>query len=275
VEKRFNYDKLRSELDDKELIEYLYHHYYYKLESISNKQESNIDKDELDSYFVQIITEYVLNKEHKGKIYKYLDGHIRYFCENYDTLEKRKKKIESLSKAFNGDNNARCKIFEPYIARIDEKANEIYDKYCKAGKCDVLISLDDIKQMMYLRIWDIFNSFYDNNSIDSYFSIRFSTQINRISDYIVKYIDELTSIEFADINNVSYSDSSFVHSIENSDVLDVISLKIGDKYKQVLNYVRQGYTYEQAGAMLGLTRQGANVMNEKIKELVIRTNIKW
>ena len=61
----------------------------------------------------------------------------------------------------------------------------------------------------------------------------------------------------------------------SSDVLDIISLKIGDKYKQVLNYVRQGYTYEQAGAMLGLTRQGANVMNEKIKELVIRTNIKW
>ena len=41
MKKRFNYDELRAKLADKELIEYLYNHYYYKLESISNKQESN------------------------------------------------------------------------------------------------------------------------------------------------------------------------------------------------------------------------------------------
>ena len=273
--KKFNYDILKSEYSDKQIVELLYNHYYYMVDDFFNNYKGKIDKKEIDEYFKETITKYIFNTNHELKAYKYIYMYIYHFCKRYDQMKNSKEKTETFVKAFNGDNEARSKIFMSYVEAIDDRAKEIYMNFKKKGKSDILITLDDIKQIMYLYIWESINQFYNTDYTDSYYSTRFNTRLERITEYINKYINKLVSTEFGDIERVNYSDSSFISSIENNDYLNNISLKLNDRYKFVLGYVRQGYTYEEIGDMLGITKQAANLLNEKVKELAIRTNNRW
>ena len=168
--KRFNYNNLsKQEID--ELIDNMYNHYYYIVDKVYERNNNSIAKEVIDEKFKSAIIKYVLSSDHSLQPTMYIYNYMYALENHFKYIEKKNDKEELETNARNGDIDARTKIFMNYISKIDEKAEEIYINYKKLGNYDFLITLDDIKQIMYLKIWRLLNDYYDKNATDKYFSI--------------------------------------------------------------------------------------------------------
>lgn len=259
--------------DTDELVEYLYNHYYYIVDKIYERNNKKIDRNFIDYKLKEILTQYVCDVDNKVSPSKYIHDIMKRFENSYKHLELRKKEFELIIRAYAGDINARQQIFKNNIDKINKKAEEIYMKY--NNKVQTELELDDIKQMMYLDIWIFENRFYDKENKGDYFSVALMNQLNYLCTKLDKYINKKNNISFIDIEKVKYSDSYFINSLENKETLDSISTFLSDKYKFVLGYLRQGYTYEYAASMVGLDRQSVNNIKKKIKKISKENDIKW
>lgn len=265
------YKKIKEEYKyNNELIEYLYNNYYYIVDKIYERNDKKIDRESIEYKLKEIITTYVCTADNRINPSKYIHDIMKRFENTYKHKEIKKKEYELISKAYTGDINARKQIFNNNILKIDKKAEEIYIKHNNTQ-----IELDDIKQMMYLDIWIFVNRFYDKENKGCYFSVALMNQLNYLCVKVDNYINNNYNLDFIDIESVKYSDSNFINSLENKETLDYISSFLPDKYKFVLGYLRQGYTYEYAGSMVGLDRQSVNNIKNKIKKISKKNGICW
>ena len=271
--KRFNYDNL-SEQEIDELIDNMYHHYYYIVDNIYERNNNSIAKEIIAEKFKSAITKYVLSTNHRLQPTIYIYNYMYALENHFKYIEKKNAKDELINNAYKGDIDAREKIFMNYIKKIDEKAEEIYANYEKFGKYDSIISLDDIKQIMYLKIWQVLNNYYDKDTTNKYFSIKLNTRLAQVVASINNYINNIDSERITGINNIMYSDSYFVDSIESNETLDIISTYLTDRVKIALKYFRQGYKDIEVAEMMNLSCTRIRQMKNKIKEIVKDTSIR-
>ena len=271
--KRFNFNNLsKQEID--ELIDNMYNHYYYIVDSIYERNNYSVDKEIIAEKLKSVITKYISSTDHSLQPARYIYDYMYALENHFKYIKKKDAKEELKNNAYNGDNSARKKIFMNYINKIDEKAEEIYDNYKKIGKYDSLITVNDIKQIMYLKMWQFLNNYYDKNVPDKYFSTHLNARLAQVVASINNYINNIDNERITGINNVSYSDSYFVDSIESNETLDIISTYLTDRVNIAFKYFRQGYTDIEVAEIMNLSRARINRMKNKIKEMVKDTSIR-
>lgn len=271
--KRFNYDNL-SEQEIDELIDIMYNHYYYIVDKVYLRNNNSIAKEIITEKFKRAITKYVLSTNHSLQPAAYIHNYMYSLENHFKYIEKKSIKARLENDAYNGDIEARKKIFINYISKIDEKAEEIYENYKKLGKYDSLITLDDIKQIMYLKIWQLLNDYYDKNATNKYFSIHLNSRLAQVVASINNYINNIDYGCIIGINNVSYSNSYFVDGVEANDTLDIISTYLTDRVKVALTYLRQGYTDKEIAELMEVSGTRVGQMRNRIKEIVKDNNIR-
>lgn len=175
-----------------------------------------------------------------------------------------------IKRAYTGDINARQTILLIYISKIDEKAIELYNSSAYSS----LYTLDDIKQSMYLDMWRFINRFFNKKNKDISFLNRFDGYLNKICRNINNKINNSNDNDFAEINNVSYSNSYFVESIESSDMLDIISTFLTDRVGTALKYFRQGYINKEVAELMQVSNTRVGEMKNKIKQIVKENNLR-
>ena len=276
-----NYAMIKDfcEGDEVKIASYLYKHYYYIIDKYLARNKGIISKEELEDSLIKVISEYVCKENYNCNPSKYIHSFFDNFEKKRQNHYKREKSNLLLEKAYT-DESARKELFLSVIDTVDKKGFEIYNDYLNYLKKNnnfsrnqVLITIDDIKQMMYLEVWNFFNQFFSNDNRDKYFRMYFSSALcgicNKVNNYMYNLISDNSIIS---IDNVYYN-NSFVNRIETGEILDIISEELPDKFKLILGYLRQGYTYEYAGSQVGLTRSRANHINKKIKKIVYEKKI--
>ena len=269
---KMNYSKLRERYNDEQLIYYLYNHYYYIIDKVYYRNNGNIRRELIESHLKELIKNYIKDDNKSINPSKYF--HYKMVC--YEKLlkngELKEKQLQLIKKAYLNDINARQQIFLNKIDKIDKKAEELYSTMENVA----LITLYDIKQIMYLDMWRFIIKFYDKENTGIYFSTEFMKHLNNLSERIRNYLNkELVLQENVNIENVQYSDSYFIERIENKQVLDIIEKELNDKYRAVFKALRQGDTYEQAGSQIGVTKARVNTMTNRVKRIVKKRNIVW
>ena len=254
--------------DDIGFASYLYKHYYYIVDKFYDKNNGVITKDNLEKVLIKSISEYIYKDYFNCNPSSYIYNCFINYEKKYLNKLKNDRYNLLIDASFNNDINARHEIFYSFMSIMDKKALEIYSKFNNS------VDVDDIKQMIYLEMWEFINRFFDLDNKNKYLSRSFNRCLNQASDRIINTISKKYD-DITNIDNVYYNDSYFVECIENKNILDVISNRLSDKEKIMFNYLRKGYTYEDAANEALLKRQSVGEMNNKIRKLVNVKGIKW
>ena len=269
---KINYFKLREMYNDEDLINFLHNHYYYIVDKVYYRNNGTIEKELIELKLKELIKKYINDVNKSINPSKFFHDRIVCFENVLKNDELKDKQLQLIKKAYLNDINARQQIFMKKIDKIDKKAEELYSTMGNVA----LITLEDIKQIMYLDMWKFTIKFYDKENTGIYFSTEFMKHLNNLSNRISNYLNkELLIQENINIENVKYSDSYFVDSIENKQVLDIIAQELDDKYRTVFESLRRGDTYEYAGSQIGVTRSRVNTMNNRVKRIVKEKKIEW
>lgn len=246
------------------IASYLYKHYYYIVDKFYNKNNGAITKDKLERVLIKSISEYVCKDYFNCNPSSYIHTSFINYEKKYKCSLKQDNWELIINKAFNKDIKAREEVLKSFMSIMDYKSIQLNNSQYE---------IDDIKQMIYLEMWIFINKYFDSDNKDNNLSLKFHNYLNRVCDKINN--SNINSFCDANINNIYYSDSYFIERVENNCILDDISKMLSDKEKAVLNNLRKGYTYEDTAKKVGLTKQSVGNMNNKIRTLVKKKDIKW
>lgn len=264
---RMDYNSIRPNYSNhiEELIDYLYEYYHYIVDKFYETNSKDIKKEDFEKYLKDILIKYVEKESTDNNISRYIHNRMKLFIHR----QKRNKKSELIKKAFENDYSARCKIFTNNTYRMDEKAIELYNEYLNN---QTIISIDDIKQMIYLEMWNFINKYFDSKSENDSFGMWFDLGLTRTSIKVINYLKNQKQNNSLD--NLYYNDTYFIETLEIKEMYKTIEKELPDKFKIVLNLLRDGYTYKEASQVIGFTRSRAGQINDKIKKIVKEKDLK-
>lgn len=263
-----NYNRIRPNYSNniEKLIDYLYEYYHYIVDKFYEINSKDINKKDFEEYLKDILIKYV---ERETTTTNNISGYIHKKMHLFVCMQKRNKKNELVKRAFANDYSARCEIFTNYIYRMDEKAIELYNEYLNN---QTIISIDDIKQMIYLEMWNFINKYFDSKSENDSFGMWFDLGLTRTNIKVTNYLKNQKQNNSLD--NLYYSDIYFVEALEIKEIYETIEKELSEKFKIVLNLLKDGYTYKEASQVIGVTRSRIGQINDKIKEIVKKKDLK-
>ena len=266
MKKRMNYSKIRQNYNDniEEIIDYLYEYYHYIVDKLYEVNSEDIKKEDFENHLKDILIKYVERESTDNNISRYIHNKMRLFIFK----NKRNKKNELLKRAFENDYSARSEIFTNYIYRMDEKAIELYNEYLNN---QTIISIDDIKQMIYLDMWNFINKYFDSKSENDSFGMWFDLSLSRTNIKVTNYLKNQNQNNSLD--NLYYNDTYFIERVESKEMYRIIEKELPAKFKIVLNLLKDGYTYKEASQVIGVTGSRVGQINDKIKKIVKKKNL--
>ena len=216
--------------------------------------------------------------------YKYNNELIEYLYNNYYYIvdkiyERNDKKIDRESIEYKLK-----EIITTYVCTADNRINPSKYIHDIMKRFENTYKHKEIKKKEYELISKAYTG--DINARKQIFNNNILKIDKKAEEIYIKHNN--TQIELDDIKQMMYLDIwIFVNrfydkenkgcyfSVALMNQLNYLCSFLPDKYKFVLGYLRQGYTYEYAGSMVGLDRQSVNNIKNKIKKISKKNGICW
>lgn len=297
-------DRMRN--GNLEYLEDLFNMYSYITLNYYGKYEGKYKtkaKELADEMLKEVILDFIKNS--KSDDYR-ISAYIYYKFKNFDKklgFEKKQKQsslkqIENESYKKNID--ARVKILLRRQHIIDKWIDLIYDSfigYLKSSMeskedftylddnfefADNMINKDDIIQELYLYAWQLINEYYNKESnakaFSDYFNQRLRYFCERKLDKIKNKLQfELSSFvnlecccnecDLTEVNLDYYDNKNPLYKIEQKEMIDRVKDDLNGNLKKVFDLVFSGYSFKEAGDILGITRTRAHQTVERVKIL--------
>ncbi len=266
----------RARNNDKEAYDELVNkYYYYVLEKCMKYDDSLKEKAiyEANKILTNTILEFVTNPKYNNNYsissllylrFRYLDGKV--FPRKKTNLQKLEKK------AFDGSIEAKKKVFNKYKYIFDSAALVVYNNYKLIlnnyfisrndysyfdDKCSLninYISLDDIKQELYYKGFDLINRYYASNNNSQIISTYLSTSMYKQIDILTKKIAALFNYDLSNYSfDIPYIDQGYDEVI-TYDIIDRINNYIHPQYREMIKLLMDDYTHREACDKLGVSR---------------------
>lgn len=287
-------DRLKS--GKLEYFEDLYNYYYYIAEKHYNKYEDEKKtkaKNLAEEILTNAIIEYVKIVV-PGSIYK-ISGFI---YNKFQGFDKKLEEIPSLFDlemlAYKGNRQAKIDILNRYkylvdrfVLRLLNKINDFYNECIKTvddysyldddfNYPNNIVSIDDVYQDYYLKIWISINNFYDKKLETNYLSQYLSYRLNSFTDSYFKIIKnkflEKSEENSEDID--SYFSEVCIDLLENKDINDKIESFLPGNLQIAYHELRKGKTYQRVADELKISKTRVGQCISTAKEIVKRKGIK-
>lgn len=287
-------DRLKS--GKLEYFEDLYNYYYYIAEKHYNKYEDEKKikaKNLAEEILTNAIIEYVKIVV-PGSIYK-ISGFI---YNKFQGFDKKLEEIPSLFDlemlAYKGNRQAKIDILNRYkylvdrfVLRLLNKINDFYNECIKTvddyayldddfNYPNNIVSIDDVYQDYYLKIWISINNFYDKKLETNYLSQYLSYRLNSFTDSYFKIIKnkflEKSEENSEDID--SYFSEVCIDLLENKDINDKIESFLPGNLQIAYHELRKGKTYQRVADDLKISKTRVGQCISTAKEIVKRKGIK-
>ena len=287
-------DRLKS--GKLEYFEDLYNYYYYIAEKHYNKYEDEKKtkaKNLAEEILTNAIIEYVKIVV-PGSIYK-ISGFI---YNKFQGFDKKLEEIPSLFDlemlAYKGNRQAKIDILNRYkylvdrfVLRLLNKINDFYNECIKTvddyayldddfNYPNNIVSIDDVYQDYYLKIWISINNFYDKKLETNYLSQYLSYRLNSFTDSYFKLIKnkflEKSEENSEDID--SYFSEVCIDLLENKDINDKIESFLPGNLQIAYHELRKGKTYQRVADELKISKTRVGQCISTAKEIVKRKGIK-
>ena len=287
-------DRLKS--GKLEYFEDLYNYYYYIAEKHYNKYEDEKKikaKNLAEEILTNAIIEYVKIVV-PGSIYK-ISGFI---YNKFQGFDKKLEEIPSLFDlemlAYKGNRQAKIDILNRYkylvdrfVLRLLNKINDFYNECIKTvddyayldddfNYPNNIVSIDDVYQDYYLKIWISINNYYDQKLETNYLSQYLSYRLNSFTDSYFKIIKnkflEKSEENSEDID--SYFSEVCIDLLENKDINDKIESFLPGNLQIAYHELRKGKTYQQVADELKISKTRVGQCISTAKEIVKRKGIK-
>ena len=287
-------DRLKS--GKLEYFEDLYNYYYYIAEKHYNKYEDEKKtkaKNLAEEILTNAIIEYVKIVV-PGSIYK-ISGFI---YNKFQGFDKKLEEIPSLFDlemlAYKGNRQAKIDILNRYkylvdrfVLRLLNKINDFYNECIKKvddyayldddfNYPNNIVSIDDVYQDYYLKIWISINNFYDKKLETNYLSQYLSYRLNSFTDSYFKIIKnkflEKSEENSEDID--SYFSEVCIDLLENKDINDKIESFLPGNLQIAYHELRKGKTYQRVADELKISKTRVGQCISTAKEIVKRKGIK-
>ena len=279
-----------------EYFEDLYNYYYYIAEKHYNKYEDEKKikaKNLAEEILTNAIIEYVKIVV-PGSIYK-ISGFI---YNKFQGFDKKLEEIPSLFDlemlAYKGNRQAKIDILNRYkylvdrfVLRLLNKINDFYNECIKTvddyayldddfNYPNNIVSIDDVYQDYYLKIWISINNFYDKKLETNYLSQYLSYRLNSFTDSYFKIIKnkflEKSEENSEDID--SYFSEVCIDLLENKDINDKIESFLPGNLQIAYHELRKGKTYQRVADDLKISKTRVGQCISTAKEIVKRKGIK-
>ena len=287
-------DRLKS--GKLEYFEDLYNYYYYIAEKHYNKYEDEKKikaKNLAEEILTNAIIEYVKIVV-PGSIYK-ISGFI---YNKFQGFDKKLEEIPSLfdleMSAYKGNRQAKIDILNRYkylvdrfVLRLLNKINDFYNECIKTvddyayldddfNYPNNIVSIDDVYQDYYLKIWISINNYYDQKLETNYLSQYLSYRLNSFTDSYFKLIKnkflEKSEENSEDID--SYFSEVCIDLLENKDINDKIESFLPGNLQIAYHELRKGKTYQRVADDLKISKTRVGQCISTAKEIVKRKGIK-
>lgn len=287
-------DRLKS--GKLEYFEDLYNYYYYIAEKHYNKYEDEKKikaKNLAEEILTNAIIEYVKIVV-PGSIYK-ISGFI---YNKFQGFDKKLEEIPSLFDlemlAYKGNRQAKIDILNRYkylvdrfVLRLLNKINDFYNECIKTvddyayldddfNYPNNIVSIDDVYQDYYLKIWISINNYYDQKLETNYLSQYLSYRLNSFTDSYFKIIKnkflEKSEENSEDID--SYFSEVCIDLLENKDINDKIESFLPGNLQIAYHELRKGKTYQRVADELKISKTRVGQCISTAKEIVKRKGIK-
>lgn len=287
-------DRLKS--GKLEYFEDLYNYYYYIAEKHYNKYEDEKKikaKNLAEEILTNAIIEYVKIVV-PGSIYK-ISGFI---YNKFQGFDKKLEEIPSLfdleMSAYKGNRQAKIDILNRYkylvdrfVLRLLNKINDFYNECIKTvddyayldddfNYPNNIVSIDDVYQDYYLKIWISINNYYDQKLETNYLSQYLSYRLNSFTDSYFKIIKnkflEKSEENSEDID--SYFSEVCIDLLENKDINDKIESFLPGNLQIAYHELRKGKTYQRVADDLKISKTRVGQCISTAKEIVKRKGIK-
>ena len=287
-------DRLKS--GKLEYFEDLYNYYYYIAEKHYNKYEDEKKikaKNLAEEILTNAIIEYVKIVV-PGSIYK-ISGFI---YNKFQGFDKKLEEIPSLFDlemlAYKGNRQAKIDILNRYkylvdrfVLRLLNKINDFYNECIKTlddyayldddfNYPNNIVSIDDVYQDYYLKIWISINNYYDQKLETNYLSQYLSYRLNSFTDSYFKIIKnkflEKSEENSEDID--SYFSEVCIDFLENKDISDKIESFLSGNLQIAYHELRKGKTYQRVADDLKISKTRVGQCISTAKEIVKRKGIK-
>lgn len=287
-------DRLKS--GKLEYFEDLYNYYYYIAEKHYNKYEDEKKtkaKNLAEEILTNAIIEYVKIVV-PGSIYK-ISGFI---YNKFQGFDKKLEEIPSLFDlemlAYKGNRQAKIDILNRYkylvdrfVLRLLNKINDFYNECIKTvddyayldddfNYPNNIVSIDDVYQDYYLKIWISINNYYDQKLETNYLSQYLSYRLNSFTDSYFKIIKnkflEKSEENSEDID--SYFSEVCIDLLENKDINDKIESFLPGNLQIAYHELRKGKTYQRVADDLKISKTRVGQCISTAKEIVKRKGIK-
>lgn len=287
-------DRLKS--GKLEYFEDLYNYYYYIAEKHYNKYEDEKKikaKNLAEEILTNAIIEYVKIVV-PGSIYK-ISGFI---YNKFQGFDKKLEEIPSLFDlemlAYKGNRQAKIDILNRYkylvdrfVLRLLNKINDFYNECIKTvddyayldddfNYPNNIVSIDDVYQDYYLKIWISINNYYDQKLETNYLSQYLSYRLNSFTDSYFKLIKnkflEKSEENSEDID--SYFSEVCIDLLENKDINDKIESFLPGNLQIAYHELRKGKTYQRVADDLKISKTRVGQCISTAKEIVKRKEIK-
>ena len=287
-------DRLKS--GKLEYFEDLYNYYYYIAEKHYNKYEDEKKikaKNLAEEILTNAIIEYVKIVV-PGSIYK-ISGFI---YNKFQGFDKKLEEIPSLFDlemlAYKGNRQAKIDILNRYkylvdrfVLRLLNKINDFYNECIKTvddyayldddfNYPNNIVSIDDVYQDYYLKIWISINNYYDQKLETNYLSQYLSYRLNSFTDSYFKLIKnkflEKSEENSEDID--SYFSEVCIDLLENKDINDKIESFLPGNLQIAYHELRKGKTYQRVADELKISKTRVGQCISTAKEIVKRKGIK-
>ena len=287
-------DRLKS--GKLEYFEDLYNYYYYIAEKHYNKYEDEKKikaKNLAEEILTNAIIEYVKIVV-PGSIYK-ISGFI---YNKFQGFDKKLEEIPSLFDlemlAYKGNRQAKIDILNRYkylvdrfVLRLLNKINDFYNECIKTvddyayldddfNYPNNIVSIDDVYQDYYLKIWISINNYYDQKLETNYLSQYLSYRLNSFTDSYFKLIKN-KFLEKSEENNEdidSYFSEVCIDFLENKDISDKIESFLPGNLQIAYHELRKGKTYQRVADELKISKTRVGQCISTAKEIVKRKGIK-
>lgn len=287
-------DRLKS--GKLEYFEDLYNYYYYIAEKHYNKYEDEKKikaKNLAEEILTNAIIEYVKIVV-PGSIYK-ISGFI---YNKFQGFDKKLEEIPSLFDlemlAYKGNRQAKIDILNRYkylvdrfVLRLLNKINDFYNECIKTvddyayldddfNYPNNIVSIDDVYQDYYLKIWISINNYYDKKLETNYLSQYLSYRLNSFTDSYFKIIKN-KFLEKSEENNEdidSYFSEVCIDLLENKDINDKIESFLPGNLQIAYHELRKGKTYQRVADELKISKTRVGQCISTAKEIVKRKGIK-
>lgn len=287
-------DRLKS--GKLEYFEDLYNYYYYIAEKHYNKYEDEKKikaKNLAEEILTNAIIEYVKIVV-PGSIYK-ISGFIYNKFQGFDKkLEEMPSLFDLEMLAYKGNRQAKIDILNRYkylvdrfVLRLLNKINDFYNECIKTvddyayldddfNYPNNIVSIDDVYQDYYLKIWISINNYYDQKLETNYLSQYLSYRLNSFTDSYFKIIKnkflEKSEENSEDID--SYFSEVCIDLLENKDINDKIESFLPGNLQIAYHELRKGKTYQQVADELKISKTRVGQCISTAKEIVKIKGIK-